>query len=175
MKHKSVAASDALDCRRKSCSGIRTVAGLDGPVCGAVSRYGQEPLALADLRDKGLTAFIHGVRRERGTQLSCRTFAANAAGLHLHALAYNLGNFLRTLAAPEPIRDWSMTSLKEKLIKIGAKVENHGCFVDGRGRHLPAFVILLLIAEPPVHRPIQRQLKYSIVLSRPTDGRGASR
>jgi hypothetical protein len=26
------------------------------------------------------------------------------------------------LAAPEPIKDWSLTTLKEKLIKIGAKV-----------------------------------------------------
>lgn len=32
----------------------------------------------------------------------------------------------RTLATPEPIRDWSLTSLKEKLIKIGAKVVRHG-------------------------------------------------
>ena len=46
--------------------------------------------------------------------------------LQLHALAYNLGNFLRTLAMPEPIRNWSLTSLKEKLIKIGAKVVSHG-------------------------------------------------
>jgi hypothetical protein len=37
------------------------------------------------------------------TRLSCRTFAANAVRLQLHALAYNLGNFLRTLATPEPI------------------------------------------------------------------------
>ncbi|MGB6859778.1 MAG: transposase [Pseudolabrys sp.] len=35
------------------------------------------------------------------TRLSCRTFAANAVRLQLHALAYNLGNFLRTLAALE--------------------------------------------------------------------------
>jgi ABC-type amino acid transport substrate-binding protein len=34
--------------------------------------------------------------------------------LQLHALAYNLGNFLRTLATPEPIKDWSLTSLKDK-------------------------------------------------------------
>ena len=34
------------------------------------------------------------------TRLSCRTFAANAVRLQLHALAYNLGNFLRTLATP---------------------------------------------------------------------------
>src|SRR5713101_5793774 len=41
------------------------------------------------------------------TRLSCRTFAANAVRLQLHSLAYNLGNFLRTLATPEPIKDWS--------------------------------------------------------------------
>ena len=49
--------------------------------------------------------------------------------LQLHALAYNLGNFLRTLATPEPIKDWSLTSLKDKLIKIGAKVVSHGRYV----------------------------------------------
>ncbi|MGA3340598.1 MAG: IS1380 family transposase [Methylocella sp.] len=63
------------------------------------------------------------------TRLSCRSFAANAVRLQLHALAYNLGNFLRTLATPEPIKDWSRTSLKEKLIKIGAKVVSHGRYV----------------------------------------------
>ena len=63
------------------------------------------------------------------TRLSCRSFAANAVRLQLHALAYNLGNFLRTLAMPEPIKDWSLTTLKDKLIKIGAKVVSHGRYV----------------------------------------------
>ena len=63
------------------------------------------------------------------TRLSCRSFAANAVRLQLHALAYNLGNFLRTLATPEPIKDWSLTSLKERLIKIGANVVSHGRYV----------------------------------------------
>jgi hypothetical protein len=63
------------------------------------------------------------------TRFSCRSFAADAVRLQLHALAYNLGNFLRTLATPEPIKDWSLTSLKEKLIKIGAKVVSHGRYV----------------------------------------------
>ena len=63
------------------------------------------------------------------TRLSCKSFTANAVRLQLHALAYNLGNFLRTLATPEPIKDWSLTSLKEKLIKIGAKVVRHGRYV----------------------------------------------
>jgi hypothetical protein len=63
------------------------------------------------------------------TRLSCRSFAANAVRLQLHALAYNLGNFLRTLATPEPIKDWTLTTLKEKLIKIGAKVVGHARYV----------------------------------------------
>jgi hypothetical protein len=63
------------------------------------------------------------------TRLSCKSFTANAVRLQLHALAYNLGNFLRPLATPEPIKDWSLTSLKEKLIKIGAKVVRHGRYV----------------------------------------------
>jgi len=51
---------------------------------------------------------------------------ANAVRLQLHALAFDLGNFLRTLATPEPIKDWSLTSLREKLIKIGARLVSHG-------------------------------------------------
>ena len=42
---------------------------------------------------------------------------------------YNLGNFLRALATPEPIKDWSLTTLKDKLIKIGARVVSHGRYV----------------------------------------------
>ena len=40
-----------------------------------------------------------------------------------------IGNSLRTLPTPEPIKDWSLTSLKETLIKIGAKVVSHGRYV----------------------------------------------
>jgi hypothetical protein len=63
------------------------------------------------------------------TRLSCRTFAANAVRLQLHALAYNLGNFMRTLAMPKAAEPWSLTSLRDKLIKIGAKVVSHGRYV----------------------------------------------
>src|SRR3954464_5629151 len=63
------------------------------------------------------------------TRLSCRTFAANAVRLQLHALAYNLGNFMRTLAMPKAVERWSLTSLREKLVKIGAKVVSHGRYV----------------------------------------------
>ena len=63
------------------------------------------------------------------TRLSCRSFAANAVRLQLHALAYNLGNFMRTLAMPKTAEPLSLTSLREKLIKIGAKVVSHGRYV----------------------------------------------
>jgi len=44
-------------------------------------------------------------------------------------LAYNLGNFLRRLALPTTIRHWSLTTLREKLVKIGAKVTRHAKYV----------------------------------------------
>jgi hypothetical protein len=63
------------------------------------------------------------------TKLSCRTFKDNQTRLQLFALAYNLGNFLRRLALPRPVRHWSLTTLREKLIKIGAKVTRHAKYV----------------------------------------------
>ncbi len=44
-------------------------------------------------------------------------------------VAYNIGNFLRTLALPEAVEHWSLTTLREKLIKIGAKVVRHGRYI----------------------------------------------
>jgi hypothetical protein len=36
---------------------------------------------------------------------------------------------MRTLALPEAVKQWSLTSLREKLVKIGAKVVRHGRYV----------------------------------------------
>ena len=60
------------------------------------------------------------------TRLSCMRFAANAVWLQLHALAYNLANLLRTTATPELIERWSLTSLRERFIKTGARLVRHG-------------------------------------------------
>jgi hypothetical protein len=46
----------------------------------------------------------------------------NQARLRVVALAYNLGNFLRQVALPREVNHWSPTALRERLIKIGAKV-----------------------------------------------------
>ena len=63
------------------------------------------------------------------TRLSCHSFRNNEVRLQLHALAYNIGNFLSTLALPEAVEHWSPTTLREKLIKIGAKVVRHGRYI----------------------------------------------
>ena len=63
------------------------------------------------------------------TRLSCRKFRNNEVRLQLHALAYNLANFMRTLALPKEVEHWSLTTIREKLVKIGAKVVSHGRYV----------------------------------------------
>ena len=63
------------------------------------------------------------------TKLSCHDFVDNQVRLQLFALAYNLGNFLRRLVLPRPMKHWTMTTLREKLIKIGAKVVVHSRYV----------------------------------------------
>ena len=63
------------------------------------------------------------------TRLSCHDFVDNQVRLQLFALAYNLGNFLRRLVLPRPVRKWSLRTLREKLIKIGAKVIRHSRYV----------------------------------------------
>ena len=70
-----------------------------------------------------------GKNAMKWTQLSCCSFAANAVRLQLHALAYSLANFMRTLALPEAVAHWSLTSLREKLVKIGAKIVTHARYV----------------------------------------------
>ena len=81
-------------------------------------------------RSKNVVKFYNGRgTAEQWTKLSCRTFKDNQARLQLFALAYNLGNFLRRLALPKPVQHWSLTTLREKLIKIGAKVTRHSKYV----------------------------------------------
>ena len=49
--------------------------------------------------------------------------------LQLHARGYNLANFMRTLSLPEEVEHWSLTTLREKLVKIGARIVRHSRYV----------------------------------------------
>jgi hypothetical protein len=53
----------------------------------------------------------------------------NQVRLKPFAMAYNMGNFLRRLALPNQIKDWSLRTMREKLVKIGARVVSHGRYV----------------------------------------------
>ena len=70
-----------------------------------------------------------GKNAVKWTRLSCHDFVDNQVRLQLFALAYNLGNFLRRLALPQSVKHWSLTTLREKLVKIGAKVVTHSRYV----------------------------------------------
>ena len=90
------------------------------------------------------------------TRLSCHRFAANTVRLQLHALAYKLANFLRTLALPAEIAQWSMTTLRERLVKIGAKIVRHGRSV------------IFQMAEVMVPRELFQQILAAIGTLRPS-------
>jgi hypothetical protein len=63
------------------------------------------------------------------TRLSCHDFDDNQVRLQLFCMAYNIGNFLRRLALPRQIKDWSLRTMRERLVKIGAKVVSHARYV----------------------------------------------
>jgi len=96
--------------------------------CGKL-RNGWQRIAFYNQRGTAEQWIKEGKGAIKWTRLSCRSFSANAVRLQLHALAYNLGNFMRTLAMPKTAESWSLTSLREKLIKIGPKVVSHGRYV----------------------------------------------
>ena len=94
-----------------------------------LSRPAERVVAFYNQRGTAEQWIKEGKSAIKWTRLSCRTFRNNEVRLQLHALAYNLANFMRTLALPKEVEHWSLTSLREKLVKIGAKVVAHGRYV----------------------------------------------
>ena len=70
-------------------------------------------------------------------------------------LALNLGNFLRTLVLPEAVSHWSMTTLRDRLVKIGAKIVRHGRSITFQ------------MAEVMVPRALFQQILDAITALRP--------
>jgi hypothetical protein len=130
--HSGRQSSPGHDRRRKSLlhGASRPSGSTPAMRCGRAAAFPPTGVPLQTFQRGWFEQYIkEGKNAIKWTRLSCRTFAANAVRLQLHALAYNLGNFMRTLAMPKTVERWSMTSLREKLIKIGAKVVSHGRYV----------------------------------------------
>ncbi len=78
-------------------------------------------------------------------------------GLQLFVLARSLGNFLRRLVLPRGV-NWSLRTLREKLVKIGAKVVRSARYVTFQlaevavSRQLFAVILLRIgrLRAPPV-------------------------
>jgi hypothetical protein len=94
-----------------------------------LSRPAERVVAFYNQRGTAEQHIKEGKNAINWTRLSCHGFRNNEVRLQLHVMAYNMGNFLRTLALPNEVEHWSMTTLREKLIKIGAKVARHGRYV----------------------------------------------
>ena len=94
-----------------------------------LSRPAERVVAFYNQRGTTEQWIKEGKNAIKWTRLSCRSLRNNAVRLQLHALAYNLGNFMRTLALPDTVEQWSLTTLREKLVKIGARVVSHGRYV----------------------------------------------
>ena len=94
-----------------------------------LSRLAERVVAFYNQRGTAEQWIKEGKNAIRWTRLSCRKFRHNAVRVQLHALAYNLGNFMRTLALPDAVKQWSLTTLREKLVKIGAKIIRHGRYI----------------------------------------------
>lgn len=93
------------------------VTNLTRPANRVVAFYNQRGTAEQRIKE--------GKNAVRWTRLSCHAMKANAVRLQLHALAYNLASFLRTLALADEMACWSLTAIREKVVKIGAKVIAH--------------------------------------------------
>ena len=69
-----------------------------GIIVTNLARPAERVVAFYNQRGTAEQYIKEGKNAIKRTRLSCRTFAANAVRLQLHVLAYNLGNFMRTLA-----------------------------------------------------------------------------
>lgn len=82
------------------------------------------------------------------------THCVRAAGgctpqLQLHVLACNLGYLLQRLALPASVKPWSLTRLRETLIKIGAKVMYYARYVTS---HLAEVAVRRKLYQAILHR-----------------------
>jgi hypothetical protein len=118
------------------------VTNLNKPVKTVVRFYNQRGTAEQWIKE--------GKNAVRWTRLSCHDFVDNEVRLMLFVLAYNLGNYLRQAVLPRSVSHWTLTTLREKLIKIGAKVVTH------------ARRVIFQVAEVAVPRELFRSILKAI-------------
>jgi hypothetical protein len=91
-----------------------------------LSRSAKRVVAFYNQRGTAEQHIKEGKNAIKCTRLSWQKSRNNEVRLHLHALARNLGNLMRPLALPDAVNKWSLTTLREKPIKISANIVRHG-------------------------------------------------
>ena len=66
-----------------------------------------------------------GKQAVKMTRLSCHRFRSNEVRLWLTIIAYHLGNLWRRLVLPQRIGNWSLTRLRQRLVKTGGRLVKH--------------------------------------------------
>jgi hypothetical protein len=77
------------------------------PTAGVVRFYNKRGTAEQWIKE--------GKQAVKMTRLSCHRFRSNEVRLWLSVMAYNLGNLWRRLVLPKRIKNWSLTSLQQRL------------------------------------------------------------
>jgi hypothetical protein len=117
-----------------------------------MARPAERVVAFYNQRGTAEQYIREGKNAVKWTRLSCRTFRNNAVRLQLHALAYNLANFMRTLALPDQVAHWSLTTLREKLVKsvspISASPKRSSTRAGSRSARLRCSLRLSVALEP---------------------------
>ena len=112
----------------------------DGFIITNLARPAERVVAFYNQRGTCEQYIKEGQNAIKWTRLSYRTFAASTVRLQLHALAYNLGNFMRTLEADQDRRQ-------------GRQPRALRCLPDGRGRGAATDVRRHPVADRPAAGP----------------------
>jgi hypothetical protein len=100
-----------------------------GSIVNDLRRRAKGVVRFYNLRGTAEQWIKEGKNAVNWTRLSCHDFVDNQVRLQLFVLAYNLGNFLRQAVLPKAVRHWTLATLRDKLIMIGAKVISRARYV----------------------------------------------
>ena len=100
-----------------------------GFVVTNLSRSAERVVAFYNQRGTAEQYIKEGKNAIRWTRLSCRRFRHNAVQLQLHALAYTSATSCAPWRCPRRSSSGRLTTLREKLVKIGAKIVRSGRYV----------------------------------------------
>jgi hypothetical protein len=106
-------------------STLRDASSFSEPSSFLTGRLDDKPLAVMN------GVWIDKVHDSRPPKMVVLDMDSSVSPTHgdQEGTAYNLANFMRTLALPKEVDNWSLITLREKLVKIGAKVVSHGLCV----------------------------------------------